>query len=72
MSAAASSSSSKPSSIAVKLKRKRTTTDYDGPVLVRFPHGPPAHLMKPELADDIEFKMYAHSEERKVSERGIA
>lgn len=34
---------------------------------VRFPHGPPPHLTKPELADDIEFKMYANPEERKVT-----
>ena len=33
---------------------------------VRFPHGPPPHLTKPELAEDIEFKMFANPEDRKV------
>lgn len=64
MSAAAAAAAK--STIAVKLKRKRTTTEFDGPVLMRFPHGPPEQLTKPDLAGDIEFKMYAHTEDRKV------
>lgn len=58
--------------MSVKLKRKRATTDFDGPILVRFPHGPPAQVTRPQESDedaDIEFKMYAHSDERKASQR---
>jgi hypothetical protein len=36
---------------------------------VRFPHGPPPHLTNPELAEDLQFKMYANPEERKVRSR---
>lgn len=63
------SAPAKSSSIAVKLKRKRLSTDYDGPLLVRFPHGPPAQLMKSELAEDIQFQLHAHTEERKVNNK---
>jgi len=55
--------------IAVKLKRKRPNTEHDGPLLARFPHGPPAQLMHEDQRDDITFKMYANSEERKSFQR---
>jgi hypothetical protein len=70
------SAGGKPSTttMSVKLKRKRATTDFDGPVLARFPHGPPAQLCRPADEEDdedkgIECKMYAHSDERKASQR---
>lgn len=53
----------------VKLKRKKPDSEHESAVIVRFPSGPPAQLLKPESASSLSFQLYNNADARKSSQR---